>query len=211
MALTDLHWEATPPGVREAYETVSLVLGEEEFYLAGGTALALLEAHRLSADLDLFAPAIGDPMVLAGRLKRFAEEVMVLATAPETLYMSIGGIQVSFIGSSYPLLAPPLQPDEGKIPLASRDDIAAMKLAAVASRGARKDFIDLWVLITRHRGLGEYLALYQKKYRADAGHVVRSLAFFDDADREPPLRLLADIDWKQVKENFESWIDAVLR
>ncbi len=207
----NLHWEATPPGVREAYEALPSFLADEGFYLAGGTALALLEAHRLSADLDLFAPSIGDPLVLAGRLRRIAGGMTIVSTAPETLYVSIGGIRVSFIGSSYGLLEPLLQPGGTSVPLASLDDIAAMKLAAVASRGSRKDFVDLWVLVTRHRRLEEYLALYEKKYGADPGHVLRSLIFFDDAEHEPPLRLLADVSWNRVKADLESWVDAILR
>ena len=123
--------------------------------------------------------------------------------------MTVGGVQVSFIGISYPLLAPLLRPAERKLSLASEDDIAAMKLAAVASRGSRKDFVDLWILITRHRNLEDYLALYQEKYRADIGHVLRALTYFDDADQEPPLRLLADIDWNQVKADFTQWVDAL--
>lgn len=135
----------------------------------------------------------------------------ILSTAPETLYVSTRGIRVSFIGSSYGLLGPPLHPGGTRVPLASLDDIAAMKLAAVASRGSRKDFVDLWVLVTRQRSLEEYLALYEKKYRADTGHLLRSLIFFDDAEHEPPLRLLADISWSQVKADMESWVDAILR
>jgi len=211
VALIDLHWEATPPGVRDAYKALPPVLAEEGFYLAGGTAIALLEAHRLSADLDVFAPTIGDPLALAGRLKGIAAEVAILSTARETLYMAIDGIQVSFIGSPYALLTPASPPDERSLPLASRDDIAAMKLAAVASRGSRKDFMDLWVLVTRHRSLEQYLALYEKKYQADMGHVLRSLVFFDDADREPQLRLRIDIDWPQVKADFQSWVEEILR
>ncbi len=210
MALTDLHWEATPPGVQEAFEGLSSALEGSAFYLAGGTALALLEAHRLSADLDLFAPAIGDPLTLAGRLHRAGAAVEILSTAPETLYVTLGGVPVSFIGSSFPLLGPVVRVGEGLIPLASPDDIATMKLAAVASRGSRKDFVDLWVLITRHRTLREYLTMYQRKYSADTGHVLRSLVFFDDAEGEPALRLLVDLDWKKVKADFESWVDEVL-
>jgi hypothetical protein len=93
------------------------------------------------------------------------------------------------------------------VPLASEDDIAAMKLAAVSARGSRKDFIDLWVLITRHRTLEEYLGAFKGKYkRYDVGHVVRSLVYFDDADAEPPLRLLVPVDWTQVKDDFRRWV-----
>jgi hypothetical protein len=49
--------------------------------------------------------------------------------------------------------------------LASLEDIAAMKLAAVAQRGSRKDFVDVFAL-GRHFGLGDMLAFYGKTYRA---------------------------------------------
>jgi len=61
-------------------------------------------------------------------------------------------LTVSLFGYSYPLVAPHLRPDDSLLPFASLEDITAMKLAAITSRGSRKDFIDLWLLITRrHR------------------------------------------------------------
>lgn len=75
-----------------------------------------------------------------------------------------------------------------------------MKLAAIASRGRRKDFIDLWLFATRYWPLSDCLDMYRKKFAArDIGHVVRSLTYFDDADEEPPLRLLIDVDWEEIK------------
>ena len=65
--------------------------------------------------------------------------------------------------------------------------------------------------MTRHRPLAEYLALYQEKFEVrDVGHVVRSLVHFDDAERDPPLRLLADIEWEFVKKDFRSRVDRLL-
>jgi len=73
-------------------------------------------------------------------------------------------------------------------------------VVANTSRGSRKDFIDLWLLITRYWSLSDCLALFQQKFTTrDIGHVVRSLNYFDDADGEPPLRMLADIEWASVK------------
>lgn len=206
-----LHWDAAPDGIRDAYEAVSEVLIDDgSWYLAGGTALALLERHRISADLDLFAPTIGDPLDLADRLGAVGMPFEVLSTARETLYVTVGGVQVSCIGSSTPLLAPLISPEPGLIPLADRDDIAAMKLAAVASRGSRKDFVDLWVLITRHRTLDAYLNRYREKYGADVGHLLRSLVYFDDAEREPALRLINPIDWDAVKSDLRTWVEQAL-
>ena len=96
-----------------------------------------------------------------------------------------------------------LEPGDGLLPLAHRDDIAAMKLAAIASRGSRKDFVDLWVLISRHRPLEAYLELYRRKFATrDVGHVVRSLTYFEDAEQEPELRMLMPLDWEEVKRDL---------
>ncbi len=207
MAGLDLHWEATAPGIRGAYEALSPVLAPAGFYLAGGTALALYEGHRISVDLDFFAPSIGDPDVLARRLEAHGISIEVTSTAAETLYVRIGEVQVSCIGLGYPLLEPTAEPGPGLVPLASRGDIAAMKLAAVASRGSRKDFVDLWILIKRRMTLHECLERFRAKYAShDIGHVLRSLVFFDDAEGEPALRLLAPIQWDQVKADFERWV-----
>ena len=202
-----VYWEAAAPGVRSVYEALSRILQGTEFYLAGGTALALLEGHRISMDLDFLAPAIGPPDELAERIAAQGLAITVTATARETLYLETGGVQVSFIGSPIPLLGPPRAIASALLPLASEEDIAAMKLAAVSARGSRKDFIDLWVLVTRHKPLAEYLDAFRRKYKThDVGHVVKSLVYFDDADAEPPLRLLAPVDWARVKEDFRGWV-----
>jgi hypothetical protein len=206
-----VHWEAAAPGVRSVYEALSDALQGSAYFLAGRTALALLEGHRISVDLDFFAPAIGNPDDLASRIVARGLDLTVTSTAPETLYIQVGGVQVSFIGSPLPLLGSLRTIAPTLLPLASEEDLAAMKLAAVASRGSRKDFIDLWVLVTRHRPLEEYLQAFERKYRThDVGHVVRSLVYFDDADAEPPLRLLVPLDWARVKDDFRRWVSELL-
>ena len=128
-----------------------------------------------------------------------------------TLYLQVQGTTVSLFGYSYPLVAPLLRPDTSLLPLASREDIVAMKLAAIASRGSRKDFIDLWLLATRYWPLPDCLELYRRKFAArDIGHVVRSLTYFDDADEEPPLRLLIDVDWEEIKRDLVSGVRELL-
>jgi len=201
-----LEWRATAPGVRRAYESISALLPEEEFVLAGGTALALLEAHRISVDLHFFGPRV-DPEGLLRTLESGLADVEVRSMAPGTLHLATAGVRVSFLESRYPPVAPPLPCGGGLIPLASREDIAAMKLAAVASRGSKKDFVDLWVLITRHAPLPSYLRAFRKKYAArDVGHVLRSLVYFADAEKESPLRLLVPLDWNVLKSDFERWV-----
>jgi hypothetical protein len=196
-------WDAAGPEVEAAFRSVSAVLAGTDFYLAGGTALALQLGHRLSVDLDLFSPTFANPEELAAGLVVASPQITVTATAPRTVELVIEGVPATVFGYPYPLLEPTVEAEPGLLPLASPDDIAAMKLAAIASRGSRKDFVDLWVITQCCRTLGECLELYSRKFSTrDIGHLLRSLVYFDDADREPPLRMLMPIDWDLAKREL---------
>jgi hypothetical protein len=165
----------------------------------------------VSADLDLFSPSFDDPEAAQTMVEKVHPDAVMTSISPRTLYLQIQGTTVSLFGYSYPLVAPLLRPENSLLPLASREDIAAMKLAAIASRGSRKDFIDLWLLATRYWPLSDCLELYRKKFAArDIGHVVRSLTYFDDADEEPPLRLLIDVDWEEIKSDLVARVKGLL-
>ncbi len=85
--------------------------------------------------------------------------------------------------------------------MASLDDLAGMKLAAVAQRGAKKDFIDLFALLEKHRPLNELLSLYQKKFSIrDIGHVLRATTYFDDAERQRMPSMIWGASWLDVKD-----------
>jgi predicted nucleotidyltransferase component of viral defense system len=211
MAGLSLDWRVAPEDLATAYRDLSSALQGTDSYLAGGTALALMEGHRISVDLDVMSPTFSDPDRLIDVLRAHGLMFETTMTAARTLYVNLSGIQASFFGYAYPLLEPVQDPGDGLLPLAHRDDIAAMKLAAIASRESRKDFVDLWLLVSRHRTLPHYLELYQRKYETrDVGHVIRSLTYFDDADAEPALRLIAPLSWERIKADFRSWVGALL-
>jgi hypothetical protein len=207
-----LDWSATAPGMREAYEDLSQALAGGDFYLAGGTALALLEGHRISIDLDLFSPTLTNAETLLEDLEdNLQAETTVTSLGRKALDLEISGVRVSLINYRYPLLQPTLKPHSKGLQLANRDDIATMKLSAITNRGNRKDFIDFWVLVDRYRSLPEYLELFKQKFsKRDVGHVVRSLVYFAEADDDPPLRLLQSISWDQVKTDLRAAVAGLL-
>jgi hypothetical protein len=211
MAGMTLHWDAAPAEITALLRSLSATLKASDFYLAGGTALALLEGHRISVDLDFFSPSFDRPDDLIVMVERQHPTARTTLVAPRTLYLEIDRIVVSFFGYGYPLVGTLLEPETELLPFASREDIAAMKLAAIASRGSRKDFVDLWWLLSKHGPLVESLQFYRTKFATrDVGHVIRSLVYFDDADSEPPLRLLADIDWATVKRDLRTWVASLV-
>jgi hypothetical protein len=88
-----------------------------------------------------------------------------------------------------------------------------MKLSAIASRGAARDFWDLHVLLSKGASggtLSAALGRYRKKFPADdIGHVVRSLAYFGDADAAPLPRGLSSKAWRRIQTDFEAWVGAL--
>jgi Nucleotidyl transferase AbiEii toxin, Type IV TA system len=188
------------------------ILTRHGFYLAGGTALALHLGHRRSVDLDWFTgERLPDPLRLAGRLRELAPSFVTEQVAPGTLYGTARGVRLGLLEYRYPLLGA-LRPWRQCANLASRRDLAAMKLAAVAQRGAKKDFVDIYALGSRRLSLRLMLRCYQGKYAInDLAHVLYSLAYFDDADRERMPALLWNVKWRIVKDAIRSWVREVTR
>ncbi len=169
------------------------------FYLAGGTAIALWFGHRRSEDFDWFASGFGRPEELLAELRsrEFSAEGVQIDAG--TLTSRIGGVKVSFFDYQYPLLDPvTLWPDYG-IGIASSRDLGAMKLAAIAQRGSRKDFVDVHELLRQGRTLAAMLDDYRSKFRADTFSALMGLTYFDDAEAEPMPEMLGDVDWHRMK------------
>jgi hypothetical protein len=175
-----------------------------EFYLAGGTALALRHGHRRSIDFDFFQPNDFDAQELALVLEHAFGDVERLPSGAQTLYVRLFHVTTSLFRYPYPLLQPVTQTPWG-FGLASDADIAAMKIEAIAGRGSRKDFVDLRVLCAAGLSLDAAFDLFDQKYgtgRTDRYHRLRALGYFEDAEREPMPDLLIAFDWDEAKEFF---------
>jgi hypothetical protein len=152
---------------------------------------------------------LDDPLQLAEELRQKAIAFVTGQVAPGTLHGSVRGVHVSLLRYRYPLLAR-LRPWPGGIHIAARADLAAMKLSAVAQRGAKKDFVDIYALGKRSGPLEQMLQWYQEKFAVeDFAHLLYSLAYFDDADRERLPRMLWDVPWRDIKETIRRWLRTV--
>jgi hypothetical protein len=171
--------------------------------------LALRFGHRRSLDLDFFEETLFDEEALIQRVQGMPGFSLV-SKAPHTVHAVMGTTKVSFLGYPYPLLFPPA-PFLG-VPVADPRDIACMKISAVASRGTRRDFVDLYVT-SRQFGLGEILAWFARKF-ARTGysriHVLKSLTFFQDAEQDPIPDMLVRLDWNELKEFFRREVPRVV-
>ena len=109
----------------------------------------------------------------------------------------------SFFYYNYPLISPTV--DFDGINLASKQDIAAMKINALESRGTKRDFVDLFFL-AKDYSFEQMLDFYNQKYKVLEDHlysIVRSFDYFEDAEHESQMpRMLIPIDWEDVKAFF---------
>ncbi len=193
-----LHYEVLHP---EALGLLMALAGDPllaDYRLAGGTALALQVGHRMSLDLDFFNSEGRRASDWSDRLAQHGE-TRVIHTSTNICVYSIAGIKVDVVSVKHPWLEPELVEDG--IRLASKLDIAAMKLAAVTNRGTRKDFVDLSFLLDEF-GLDEMLVAYSRRCPEGTLFLVaKSLAFFDDAEEEPMPVMLLDRSWETVRES----------
>lgn len=193
-----LHQSAVPVNLLEVLEGLQEKIAASDFALAGGTSLALRLGHRLSVDLDFFTNGGFDPAAWAARIGAKAGSTTGIADG--TLQLLMNGVKVEFLNHSYPKLAP--YEVAGGLRMWSLEDIAAMKLNAIANRGSKKDFHDIAALLERfplHVMVDHYQAKYQP---ASLMMVIRSLAWFDDAEMEPDPVSLNAMTWPSVRERM---------
>jgi hypothetical protein len=179
-----------------------------DFYLAGGVAIAAHLDHRTSRDLDVFAPS--DPTRLLPELEQLPG-VTVTSTAAGTVELDVDGVPTSLLQYRYPTLSPPAPVAGLPIPVAALDDLVCMKLSAVASRGAARDFWDLHAIIgfTR-RSLSEWVQVFVTKHpKVDIGHLLRSLVYFGQATPLPTG--LDPAHWARIRADFEAWVKALMQ
>lgn len=173
----------------------------QKSYLAGGTALALQLGHRVSEDLDFFTQEEFNEQQLLLELERLG--LVKESVGWKTIIGRLNKTKFSIFYYKYPLLSETLE-FEG-IRLASKQDIAAMKIHAMEDRGVKRDFVDLFFL-AKEFSVDQMLDYYDKKYGVldeRLLHVIKSMGYFDEADNDDwKPEMIKKIDWKEIKRFF---------
>ena len=171
--------------------------------LVGGTALALQYGHRKSIDLDIFGDIQLDNERIAEELSGAYPNVKRIQSSHLVNMYLINGIKVDIVKySTYKWIDAKIE--EIGIRLASPRDIAAMKVNAITSRGSKKDFVDLFFLL-KHFNFDKIMQLYLTKYPDGMDFIaLRSMTYFEDADRQPMPEMLENVEWEIVKSTINN-------
>lgn len=180
-----------------------------DFYLVGGTALALHLGHRKSVDFDFFSEK-ELPSNLLSRVKRAFSPSPVVVTyrAFEQLNLTIAGIKTTFFYFSYPVIEPLLTYRGNAV--ASIHEIAAMKAFALGKRLAYKDYVDWYFLLKdQHVMLEQVIALAKKKFGGDFNDrlFLGQLVSFDEVSTQQIDFLRDPID----RETIETFLKTTVR
>ncbi len=196
------------PSQREFLEKLRSQETGKDFYLAGGSGLALHLQHRQSLDHDFFTQKFFLPTDLQKELSEIFGPVVPLQIEKGTLSIQAGDTKASFFHYSYPLLRP-LEMVQDLFPTASLLDIALMKLTAIADRGLRKDFVDLYAILQAGISLEEIIQSLPAKFPGtnyQMYHFLKALTYFEDAKAEP-LHLLKRVDdWGKIQAFFRNQV-----
>ena len=183
----------------------------KDFYLAGGTALALHYGHRLSFDLDLFSTVKFEAEQLIPPLEKFSGFIYSNTHNPVGLFAFIDNVKVDFVKHhNFPLIDIPFVEDG--IRLISIHDIMAMKIAAILRRAVKKDFWDISELLY-HYTIEDFINCYNRKYPNQQLliSIPTALTYFVDAEEsEEPISLKGQT-WKNVKKHIQQMVNDYLR
>lgn len=200
-----------PDNVRHLIERLGRLPTVEPFYLAGGSAVALHLGHRRSVDLDFFVAQ--DEFKIEPLLKdlRSVGHLTIQQQSHGTLNAALEGTPVSFFVYPYPLLEDLHALEE--IQIAGLLDLALMKLVSISQRGAKRDFVDLYQICQTEHTLDNLLSRLPDKYPKityPSYHILRSLAYFEDAEPDPMPQMLVPLEWPEVKRFFKAEVQRLM-
>ena len=173
-------------------------------YLGGGTALSLWINHRDSYDLDIYSPTEFDTDTMGDKFAKSFPEFELMSKSWQTIHGKSLDTNISLFFYEYKLLEETT--DFLGFKIASLKDIAAMKLEAIAGRGLKRDFYDVYKIAkTQKWQLKDIIKMNDEKYDRYGSftpHILRSMVYFDDAEKFSERSEDVEKEWENVKKFF---------
>ena len=121
---------------------------QREYYLVGGTAIALFIGHRRSIDFDLFKASSINHKRNLDKIAASSFSHIVTRRVNDQMNLIVNDVKVTFF--QYPFPIRPKEKFETYFRLPSLLQLAAMKAFALGRRSKWKDYVDLYFLLRDH-------------------------------------------------------------
>ncbi|MEK7539121.1 MAG: nucleotidyl transferase AbiEii/AbiGii toxin family protein [Patescibacteria group bacterium] len=137
---------------------------KDDFYVAGGTGLALQIGHRISVDFDLFSLSPIKKTFLKKVEEVFKGKTLkILVNNESELTLFVGEVKCTFLYYPFPVILSLVQ--ASPIPLLSAKEILVTKAYTIGRRGELKDYVDIYSGLKRNCSiLSEVIDVAKKKY-----------------------------------------------
>lgn len=182
-----------------------------QFYLVGGTALALQIGHRISIDFDLFSKN-NIPYALLKKVRRVFKgmKIEIVVNHSEQLSVIIEKTKIDFVKYNFPLVLKLIEfKDVEILPVA---EIATMKAFALNYRGTLKDYIDLYFILKgKYTTLKEIEKIGEKKYKNEFNFrlFLEQMLYLEGIKKEKIEFLKEEVSKEQIKDFFKEEIKKV--
>lgn len=207
-----LQAQAIEPGTLSILEKLMGLSSLQDFYLVGGTALALKYGHRLSVDLDLFGNKdFNKEFILSQLTQTFGEQFMYENTRAQwAIFCYIYNVKVDIIHYKHDQIAKAEVLDN--LRLYNSLDLMAMKVNAILGRGKKKDFWDIAELL-QHYTIDDCIEAHSKKYPSQQIliSIPNALTYFMDADESEEPMSLKGQTWASVKKAIQQKVKEYLK
>jgi len=174
-----------------------------EFYLVGGTAIALQIGHRRSVDFDMFKLSDINRTKTLKKIDATKKQYTITYKAIDQIHLVINSVKITFFQYPYPIEANINFEKTFRMP--NLLTLAAMKAYALGRRSKWKDYVDLYFLLKNHFSIKEISAEAKQIFgQLFSEKLFRTqLAFHKDIDYSEPVEYLPGFEVKEQEvKNF---------
>lgn len=152
----------------------------KNFGLVGGTAIGLHLGHRESIDFDLFTNKEFENSKIRKKILQSKKIDTVIRDEKDQFTIFIDNIQFTFFLYPFKIVYSKKFEDIIKIP--DLLTLGAMKAYALGRRAKWKDYVDLYFIIKKYKGLAEIISNAKKIFKNEFNEKIfrTQLSYFDD-------------------------------
>ena len=173
---------------------------KREFYLVGGTAIALHIGHRRSIDFDLFKEKNLNIKKILEKLDQTSNKYIITRRVTEQLNLVINNVKLTFFQFPYTIIS-----DAGFEKVFRMPDLlslAAMKAFAMGRRAKWKDYVDLYYILKDHYSIVQIAQKANSLFKDQFSEKLfrAQISFFDDVDYSEKVEFLkTSINEQEIK------------
>ena len=174
----------------------------KNYYLVGGTAIALHIGHRGSIDFDLFTDTKVNAVSIKKQVLESGFSSNIIVQKSDQIHFTINNVKLTFF--QFPFFIEATQYHQKYFRIPDLLTLAAMKAFALGGRGKWKDYVDLYFMLKNYFTITE-ICNKAKELFTDVFNPIlfsKQLCYFDDISFDEQVEFMPgfEVSEKEVKD-----------